>query len=230
MGFFPPDYKKASGAEETSSGPNPKYFEFSKKYLGPGETASFRICGDFDSGHVICGFQYFTNEGRIRRFPNYPENYQSDIGLTYQAKKDGTEEKDKPKYFLSFTAFSPEKDDFICVTVLQKGLREQIEEILAMEDYTVNGGPANFTIQVKRKGEGLDTRWVVTPTLKKASAAFTKKWDEAKESIWLPALYVGADPFAGKPAEAKLDGLPPMKRDELGADTEVATAGISSDW
>ena len=230
MGFFPPDYKKASGAEETSSGPNPKYFEFSKKYLGPGETASFRICGDFDSGHVICGFQYFTNEGRIRRFPNYPENYQSDIGLTYQAKKDGTEEKDKPKYFLSFTAFSPEKDDFICVTVLQKGLREQIEEILAMEDYTVNGGPANFTIQVKRKGEGLDTRWVVTPTLKKASAAFTKKWDEAKESIWLPALYVGADPFAGKPAEAKLDGLPPMKRDELGADTEVAAAGISSDW
>ena len=123
MGFFPPDYKKASGAEETSSGPNPKYFEFSKKYLGPGETASFRICGDFDSGHVVCGFQYFTNEGRIRRFPNYPENYQSDIGLTYQAKKDGTEEKDKPKYFLSFTAFSPEKDDFICVTVLQKGLR-----------------------------------------------------------------------------------------------------------
>ena len=40
MGFFPPDYKKASGAEETGSGPNPKYFEFSKKYLGPGETAS----------------------------------------------------------------------------------------------------------------------------------------------------------------------------------------------
>ena len=230
MGFFPPDYKKASGAEETSSGPNPKYFEFSKKYLGPGETASYRICGDFDSGHVVCGFQYFTNEGRIRRFPNYPENYQSDIGLTYQAKKDGTEEKDKPKYFLSFTAFSPEKDDFICVTVLQKGLREQIEEILAMEDYTVNDGPANFIIQVKRKGEGLDTRWVVTPTLKKASAAFTKKWDEAKASIWLPALYVGADPFAGKPAEAKLDGLPPMKRDELGADTEVATAGISNDW
>ena len=99
-----------------------------------------------------------------------------------------------------------------------------------MEDYTVNDGPANFIIQVKRKGEGLDTRWVVTPTLKKASAAFTKKWEEAKASIWLPALYVGADPFAGKPAEAKLDGLPPMKRDELGADTEVATAGISSDW
>lgn len=230
MGFFPPDYKKATATEETTSGPNPKYFEFSKKYLSDGETAQFRICGDFDSGHVVCGFQYFTGEGRIRRFPKYPENYTEDIGLTYEAKMNGGTDKDKPKYFLSFTAFSPEKDDFICVNVLQKGLREQIEEILAMEDYTVDAGPANFIITVKRKGEGKDTRWVVTPTLKKASAAFSKKWEEAKDSIWLPALYVNADPFAGKPAEAKIDGLPPMKRDELGADTEVATAGMANDW
>ena len=30
-----------------------------------------------------------------------------------------------------------------------------------MEDYTVNDGPANFIIQVKRKGEGQKTSWVV---------------------------------------------------------------------
>ena len=230
MGFFPPGYKSAVDSDKSSSEPNPKYFEFTNKYLKDGDTAQFRICGDFDSGHVVCGFQYFTMEGRIKRFPNYPENYLSDIGLTFQAKKEGGDEKDKPKYFLAFTAFSPDKDDFVCVTVTQKNLRIQIEEILAMEDYTDGPGPANFTITVKRKGTGKDTQWIVTPTLKKASAAFTKKWDDAKDSIWLPALYVSADPFAGKPAEAKLDGLPPMKRDELGADTEVATAGISKDW
>jgi hypothetical protein len=44
------------------------------------------------------------------------------------------------------------------------------------------------------------------------------------ESIWLPALYVNGDPFSGKPASGRPEGLPPTHRDELGADHEVATA------
>ena len=100
-----------------------------------------------------------------------------------------------------------------------------------MEDYFfMESGVANFTITVKRKGSGTETTWTVTPTLKKPTAAFEEKWNAAKEGIWLTALYEGADPFAGKPAEAKVEGLPPTKRDELGADKELATAGVGEDW
>lgn len=242
MGFFPDNYKPATGGSSGGSGePNPKYWEFSSKHLGDGETISFRPCGTFDSGHVASGFQYFTMEGRVRRFFSYPSDFEKDIGLTWAAKNASGEAlekleaegkaKDRPKYFLSFVAFFPDRKDFVCVTVLQKGVREQIEAILDMEDYFfMDSGVANFTLTVKRKGEKKDTIWHVTPTLKKPTAAFEEKWDEASSGIWLPALYSGADPFAGKPADGKIVGLPPTKRDELGADKELATAGPGEDW
>ena len=112
MGFFPPDYKPASGESSGSkSEPNPKYWEFSSKHLGDGETISFRPCGIFDTGHVVTGYQYFTMEGRIRRFPKYPKDFAEDIGLTWAAKNAKPElekleaegkAKDRPKFFMSF--------------------------------------------------------------------------------------------------------------------------------
>jgi hypothetical protein len=65
--------------------------------------------------------------------------------------------------------------------------------------------------------------------LKPASAAEQKKWTESTSKIWLPAMFAGADPFAGKPAEARPEGLPPTSRDELGADNEVL-AGAAGAW
>ena len=242
MGFFPDDYKPASGDSGGSkSEPNPQYWEFSSKHLGDGDTISFRPCGIFNTGHVVTGYQYFTMEGRVRRFAKYPKDYANDIGLTWAAKNAKPAElekleaegkaKDRPKYFLSFVAYFPDRKDFTCVTATQKGVREQIEAILDMEDYSfLDSGCANFTLTVKRKGAGTETSWTITPTLKKPTAAFESKWEAAQNGIWLPALYEGADPFAGKPAEPKLEGLPPTKRDELGADKELATSGVGEDW
>ncbi len=138
MGFFPPDYKPASGESGgTKSQPNPKYWEFGNKHLADGETISFRPCGIWDDGHVVTGYQYFTMEGRIRRFPKYPKEYESDIGLTWAAKNAKGSElekleaegkaKDRPKYFMSFVNYFPDRKDFVCVTVTQKKVREQIE-------------------------------------------------------------------------------------------------------
>ena len=76
----------------------------------------------------------------------------------------------------------------------------------------------------------METTWNVTPTLKKPTAAFEEKWSAAKDGIWLPALFDGADCFAGKPAESKICGLPPMARDALGADKELVTSGMGEDW
>ena len=242
MGFFPDDYKPASGGSGGGKGElNPKYWEFAGKFLGDGESISFRPCGLFDSGHVVTGWQYFTMEGRVKRFNKYPKDFAEEIGLTYEAKNASADRlkeleaegkaKDRPKYFLSFVCYFPDRKDYVCVTAFQKGVREQIEAILDMEDYIhLDSGVANFTLTVKRKGKGTETQWTVTPTLKKPTGAFEEKWLKAKDGIWLPALYDGADPFAGKPAESKVTGLPPMARDALGADKELATAGLGEDW
>lgn len=222
MTYFPEDYRSASGASPSKSAGREKYFDCK---LGDGESATLRPCGTFGSGHVIAGWVYYTMEGQPRRFPSgkYPENFAEDIGLSYQGKTQGTGEKDKPKYFLSFVALSREKDDFVIVTLDKKGVREQYEEIHGMEDYQVlPTGMANFFFTIKRKGKELDTTYLVTPTLKPPTKADEKRWAEAAPDIWLPALYDGADPWAGKPAGARPPGLPPTHRDETGADHEIA--------
>lgn len=229
MTYFPDDYRPASGAAPAKGAGREKYFDCR---LADGESVTFRPCGTFESGHVIAGWAYYTMEGQPRRFPSgkYPENFAEDIGLTYQGKTQGTGEKDKPKYFLSFVALSKEKDDFMIVTLDKKGVREQYEEIHAMEDYQVlPSGLANFFITIKRKGEGLDTSYLVTPTLKAPTKADEKRWAETADGIWVPALYDGSDPFAGKPAGARPAGLPPTHRDETGADHEIAT-GFPTSW
>ena len=179
-------------------------------------------------------------EGRIRRFPKYPKDYLEDIGLTWAAKNAKGSElekleaegkaKDRPKFFMSFVNYFPDRKDFVCVTVTQKKVREQIEAILDMEDYFfMESGVANFTVTVKRKGEGTETTWTVTPTLKSQLQLLRRSGIKPKTVFGcLPCTK--ADPFAGKPAESKIEGLPPTKRDELGADKELAVAGVGEDW
>jgi hypothetical protein len=230
MGFLPDNYVSTNDDNKSSAGSGSnRYFE--PKSLADGESTTLRPCGTHDTGHVICGWTYFNMDGKPRRFPQYPQNYLDDIGLTWEGKNNGTGEKDRPKYFLSFTALRREGDEFVIVTIAQKGVREQFEEILSMEDYQFLGsGMANFYLTLKRKGEKLDTTYTMLPTLKAPVKADEKRWSEAKGSIWLPALYVNADPFAGPPADARPEGLPPTRRDELGADQEVATSGMPSSW
>lgn len=225
MSFFPTDYRAATAAPE-STGHDRKNRYFETKRIKDGESVTFRLCGTHDSGHVIAGWQYFTAEGKPRRFPKFPEGYLEDIGLTYEGRTKGTGEKDKPQYFLSFCALVKESDEFMVFTINQKKLREQLETVLDMEDYKqpLPSGMFNFYATIKRAGEGLNTNWHLTPTLKAPTKGDEKRWAEAAESIWLPALYVGADPFSGKPATARPEGLPPTHRDPMGADHEVATA------
>lgn len=221
MGFLPEDYRSTSN-NGNASNKKARYFEL--KNLSDGQSTTFRLCGLHDTGHVIAGWTYFTMEGKPRRFPQFPENYLDDIGLTYEGKTKNTGEKDSPRYFLSFVGLSKDDDDFMVYTVLRRDVREQLEETLSMDDYqTLPSGLANFYLTLKRKGTGMDTSYTMMPTLKAPTKADEKRWSEAADSIWLPALFVGGDPFAGRPAASQPEGLPPSHRDSLGADHEVAT-------
>lgn len=224
MGFLPDNYRSTTVKTEAKSDPRTnKYFE--TKQLKDGESTTLRLCGLFDTGHVIAGWSYFTAEGRPRRFPSYPENFLDDIGLTYEGKFNGTGEKDKPRYFLSFVGMSKEADDFLVYTFQRKDLRTSLEKCLAMPDYQIlPSGLANFYLTLSRSGVETNTQYTLMPTLKAPTRAEEKRWSEVRDSIWLPALFVGGDPFCGKPAEgAAPTGLPPTYRDDLGADREVAT-------
>jgi hypothetical protein len=227
MGFLPTDYRptSATGRANDDSEKKARYFE--PKNLKDGEATTLRLCGTHDTGHVVAGWSYFTEAGRPRRFPKFPENYLEDIGLTYEGKTSGTGEKDRPKYFLSFVALRREVDEFVVVTIPQKQVREQLEEVLGMEDYQfLPSGVANFYLTLKRKGEKMDTSYTLVPTLKAPTKAEQSRWEEASKGIWLPALYAGGDPFLGQPEEeyargVRPEGLPPSRRDEYGADHEV---------
>lgn len=224
MGFLPSDYRPTSGNNDSNDNESKRsrYYDPGKR-LKDGESTTFRLCGLHDTGHVIAGWSYFTMEGKPRKFPKYPENFAEDIGLTWEGKTNGTGEKDKPRYFLSFVGLSKEEDDFVIFTFQRKDQREQLEEILALEDYQIlPSGMANFYLTLKRKGSQMNTAYTLTPTLKAPTKADEKRWADVAESIWLPALYVNGDPFSGKPNTGRPEGLPPTHRDELGADHDVA--------
>jgi hypothetical protein len=219
MSIFPSNYVATN--QEDPAVPA-KYFELKK--LADGESTTIRLCGTGDSGHCIAGYQYFTMEGKPRRFPTFPKSYMDDIGLTYDAKKSGGTEKAVPTFFLAWACKRKEADDYQVFDITQLKVREAIEAILNIEDYTIeNGEMANFYLTITRRGQKLDTKYDVTPVLKAASAAETKHWHARADHMWLPALFEGGDPFEGRPAGSKAPSQEPMtRRDELGADEEIA--------
>lgn len=203
MSIFPANYVPAS---ENEAGPS-RYFKLSK--LKDGESTTIRLCGTFNSGHALCGYSYFTAEGRPRRFPTFPRDFHDDIGLSYEGKTKNTGEKDKPSFFLSWTCLRKEAEDFLIIDISQKKVREQIEAILDMEDYSISDGEmANFYLTIKRAGTGLDTNYTVVPTLKVAAKADQQRWLEARGGIYLPALYEGGDPFPVAPPKGRCPPAP----------------------
>lgn len=227
MSILPSNYVPTGERDPEAPSSSTRYFKPSE--IKPGQSVTLRLCGTYGSGHVIAGYQYFTMEGRPRRFPTFPKNYLDDIGLTYEGKTKGTGEKDRPIYFLSWACLLKGDEEFKILDITQKKVREQIEAVLAMEDYTVeNGELANFFLTITRQGEKKDTSYTVIPTLKVAAKDDRERWHAEREQLWLPALFEGGDPFAGKPSGADASETPttPLThRDELGADQELTAAG-----
>ena len=202
-----------------------------------------------------------------KKFPFHkgvPSNYKDEIQLSFDANKRNVvygqhTEKDLayPRSFVTFLAYFNkanlenglnvlvkypdllEQSSYKIVTFDRNDLRESLEDTLSMDSYFAHPtGIHNFKVTLKRKGTGKDTSYTLTPELlTKTPAAVSKAWKDAKDTIWLPALYEQGDPFKGKPAEPKepVCGLPPTKRDDYGADTDIASAttdkdNIGDDW
>lgn len=210
--------------DETDQATPDKYFALKK--LKDGESTTIRLCGTANSGHCVAGYQYFTMEGKPRRFPVFPKDYLEDIGLTYEGKTKGTGERATPSYFLAWVIKRKDVEGYQVFDITQAKVREAIENVLGIDDYDVPEGQlANFYLQINRTGLGTDTKYGVTPVLKAPTAAEAKQWKEASGGIWLPALFNGGDPFQGRPSgESAPPSEPVTVRDQLGADRDLGSA------
>ena len=222
MSALPSNYVPAN--QEDPAVPS-KYFQLKK--LADGETTTLRLCGNAATGHCIAGYQYFTAEGKPRRFEAFPKNYAEDIGLSYEGKLKKTGEKAFPTFFLAWVIKRKGVDGYQVLDITQQKVREQIEAVFSIEDYVIPDGQlANFYLNITRKGTGTDTTYTVTPVLKAPTAAEAKDWAAIAESIWVPALFSGGDPFDGRPngAPDPVPAPPQPRRDSLGAEEESEEA------
>lgn len=253
MGFFPDDYRYADSDKNTTSQSNDIYWKPSK--LEAGSKAEIRMLGGenaFRDGYVIAGYEYFTRDG-VSRTPTYPSKWRENAGLAYQYREltpEAKEDKYKeiaampqeeqvkhlnaPKAFLSFVACIKGEPKLQVVTITQRQIRAQLEEYLNMpEDFTWgDNGVANFKFSLSKKGSGKDTTYVTTatPFNRALPKDLASEWDEKKADIYLPALFEGGHPFEGRPATVKPQGLPPTRKDELGADHEAEDTMPTDDW
>lgn len=222
--FFPPNYVPVNSGEESSS----KYIQPSK--IGDNETINFRLCGDYTSAHCICGYRYFTKDKQVRSFPTFPSDYEKDIGISYQARQNNTNELDRPHFFLAWTVYSKELKDFCILTITQDSIRRDLDRTFELEDGEdgkvykfTEDGMANFYFSLTKERSKGKVSYKMMPTLKAPTKANIKDWGDARDSIYVPAIFNNGDPFAGPAAQGSVDnpGMPPTSRDDCGADTEI---------
>ena len=227
MQILPPELLGEGKKDRIETKEPQPYFKPSS--LKDGESEEFRLLGCYETGHAVTGWQYPSEkvdekgELRFNGFVvtrSYPANAsdiarETDWSKPDRPKIDGT--KCKPRKFLAWVASSAERGRLEVLFIEQKGLREQLTEVLQeIEDYTwTEEGLANFSIKITRKGQGLETAYSILPKVRKASDKIKKEWVEQKETIWLPNYFEGKDPFDGKQVEAK--GLPAGGTDKCGA-------------
>lgn len=248
MSYFPEDHqlsddkpKSATKAKDT------RYYEF-KKALDDGDSDKIIPCGTPLTGHFASGWHYFTHEGQPHftvHSKGYPGKHPSDIGLNYEAKfkrqvKYGEHKEpddlDSPRNVIYFIGFiqsrKNDEEPFAIIRLDTKATRQAFEQTLKLSDsfFIKDNGVANFAFNVSRSGKGTDTSYQMIPTLEpKTPAKVLAAWKKIKDEWYLPAMYDNANPFAGKPADAKPPGLPHSVRDDYGADVELPSSTAQSD-
>lgn len=197
--------------------------------LKDGESEEFRLLGCYETGHAITGWQYASEKpdpsGELKfagyvvtkTHPGTPDDLarETDWSSPERPKIDGTYVK--PRKFLAWVCTSAARGRMEVLFIEQKGLREQLAEVLQeVEDFTwTDDGLANFSLKFTRKGTGMDTKYSVLPKVRAVSEKIKKSWKDDSEKIWLPNMFEGEDPFEGKKTDAK--GLPAGGTDKNGA-------------
>ena len=250
---LPPNYRtveQEDALRATSRGlqNRDRFFQFSQ--IPDGQTWDFIFCGEYPT-HMICCWTYFNKDGRPVTSENEPDDQSwfNDAGWDYDLRQEikaGKKEPertpdklDKPKQKLLMCCYIKQKPNQICIAeIKQQGIRRKLDKYLADTENCnlMENGLYNFRLEITSKKAGnkkhpdydleryfLDPRGKDKKMVEKVGSV----WNEQKLSIWLPAVYTNADPFAGQPATPKPPGaLPPTGRDELGADLDITSTAL----
>lgn len=99
--------------------------------------------------------------------------------------------KDKPKKFLALVVIDHADDEVKILEITQQSIIKAIKALASNVDW---GNPFTYDINVAKKGEGMKTKYTVTPSPKKKLAKELVKAANEKPCN-LDALYEGADPW-----------------------------------
>lgn len=114
-------------------------------------------------GEAISGYQYWTNGGKVKRSPEVFEET-PDIRIRKVKDEKTGEEKDqeeKQQFFWAVSIHNFDTDAIEVWQITQKSIRD---ELAALQTNEAWGDPTGkYTITIKKDGEGLKTKYTVTP-------------------------------------------------------------------
>ena len=183
MSFLPDNYKPPA---ETSGG----YMK-----LTQGENR-LRILGRFNDNPPggIMGFLAWSEDGEGKR---RPERFRVTVNKNGQIvvddpSYDATKYEETPKFFWALRVWNYQGQSVQVLELTQKGILAELEVLANDPEW---GDPTRYDLSITRTGEGLETRYAITP--KPARDVSPEVLDaDAAMTVNLDALYTGGDPFA----------------------------------
>lgn len=113
-------------------------------------------------GEVVTGYEYWTADNKAVRSTTQFETTPG-IRKVKKKEKDGTENEvdDKQKFFWAVPVYDYSDKSIKIYQISQKGVRDALVALQANEDW---GDPVGrYSITINREGEGLNTKYSVTP-------------------------------------------------------------------
>lgn len=110
-----------------------------------------------------------------------------------EGKPETTDPKNPPKHFWAMKVYDYQDKGIKILEITQASVQKAIKALNDDKDW---GNPQGYDLKIVKKGEGLKTKYTVTPSNKKPVGKDILKLLAEKE-INLEALFEGEDPFGG---------------------------------
>jgi hypothetical protein len=177
-----------------------------------GDTHKIRLCCSFeDETTAIMGWEaweaYTNDDGKASNRPVRRPYDAESLDELMSRDRDG-----KPKHFWCVTIWHETEKKPMLWSITQRTIQKALREFAESPEWGEVGDITTFAINVKRTGEGLDTKYslMAIPPIGKVSNEIVSTIIEA--SIDCRELFardgLGENPFGVNSAEDKTDGIP----------------------
>lgn len=183
----------------------------------------------FLTSEIASGWRYYTLSKQVKLSKTYPEGFEADIGYKFghgPDKPEGKQEKASPTGIWLVRAWLVEKERMVAFIVDSFNLQGQFEKIFKNPEFQMlDTGITNFYLEV------FNDKNPATPALKYTATGNLRVLKNRKATLeaakpWFPDnFFIGLNPLeppTEPPTAPSEPSLPATRRDENGADHEVA--------